>query len=215
MCQLSFDSKCISRFRELQERPGISDALIPVLLPNLIELDLSQTPPIDSGIEVMLSWIKIASSLKRFRISSTGQTRTPFENFFTAPSSLTSLPLYRVEMPAAEFSGLLAILIGLRLLAFDVDKGITNDYLEPLCDHTCADFTIVPKLQYLILGSTWGSRYDDETLLSLLELRWKNREFDSYIKYVNLDRRTITSKPVRSRLDKLRGEGMQIVELDD
>ncbi|KAF9255472.1 hypothetical protein L218DRAFT_1081829 [Marasmius fiardii PR-910] len=210
-CQLSLHSNAVSRFLGLQERSGFSDDFPPVLLPNLMELHFSPTPSYP-GSEAMLSRIKVASSLKFSTISFTGETRTPFEKFFTAPSSLTTLVFYRVEMPAAKFSSLLTILTGLKTLGFGVHNGITNAYLEPLR----TDCTIVPKLQILYLYLTPGvqSRYDDETLLSLLECRLKSRGSGSCLKFVTLNRRTV-SEPVRSRLDKLRGKGMRIREPED
>ncbi|KAF9257758.1 hypothetical protein L218DRAFT_935524 [Marasmius fiardii PR-910] len=228
-CRLSFHSESISRWLVLQNRARNVNRSLP--LPFLTELELNHTEK-KSGIEVTLSPIK-ARCLRIFTIFSTGSTRTPLVDFFTKPSlsppftpsptSLKSLTIHRVEMPADEFSAVLDLLTGLEILKFGVQEGITNDYLELIHDITStASFSIVPNLQTLALLPTEGveSQYDDEVLANLLELRWRrlsepgSPQPDNRLLFVEVDRR-ILDETVRGRLDQLRGEGMRIEEMED
>ncbi|KAF9259377.1 hypothetical protein L218DRAFT_963632 [Marasmius fiardii PR-910] len=123
-------------------------------------------------------------------------------------------------MPPTEFFALLAVLTGLES---GVRDGINNDYLEPFGDTTATGFSVVPNLRILLLLSHSGvhSRYDDETLVSLLELRWtspsesvSSSQPPNVLEYAVLDRR-ITGESVQKRLHELRDKGMWIEEPED
>ncbi|KAG7090406.1 hypothetical protein E1B28_009526 [Marasmius oreades] len=217
-CRFSFHLETIHSFLHLRTQWPDTH----VFLRNLEELELYHAQEI-GGIESMLSWIK-APSLKTLSIFSTGPNRSPFEDFFAQPASLTSLTIHRVEMPASEFSAILALLKGLQHLKFGVLNGITNDYLEPLSATMLDELSIVPDLHKLALLPTPGCAhlpYDDDLLVNVLEARWRGQlTADDWrcstgppdgLFSVELDHE-ITSEKARRRIDVLRAEGMHIKE---
>ncbi|KAK1224494.1 hypothetical protein PQX77_012607 [Marasmius sp. AFHP31] len=183
----------------------------------LTELELHSAEsdgPTGTSIDELLYWIE-APLLTKLTVTTSGRDRTALLRSLSRPETLISLTIHRVNMSSKEFSAILARLWSLRDLRFGVEGGLGNAHLSTLLPPSPThNFSIVPKLQNLALLPVQGSEssYSDHKLLNMLEARRKALESGSSLQSIRLDRR-LRSELAKPRLDRLREEGLQILEM--
>ncbi|KAL0062380.1 hypothetical protein AAF712_010726 [Marasmius tenuissimus] len=172
-----------------------------------------------SGIHAAMYWL-IAPALTHLTISSSGPDQSALSRFLRTTPRLTYMSIARVEMRPSEFDGLLTRLQLLNDLSFGVVGGITNEYLSIFSPGSPDEGpkSILPNLRKLSLlpAADTDSRYSVNTLLDVLEARWRvaasisndpPRAPNAIVRLVSV----VIDEPIESeRLDLLRIEGLSV-----